>query len=90
MCLACCVTVHTHMLMEEQYSSNQTTISLQVNNRTDAPPVLIVAVRRRARCVAISAPSATAASSRPSATAAWDTRNAEHSLTGAIMIRMIM
>ncbi len=30
------------MIMEEQYSSNKTTISLQANNQTDAPSVLIV------------------------------------------------
>ncbi|XP_016395931.1 agouti-signaling protein-like isoform X1 [Sinocyclocheilus rhinocerous] len=43
---ACCVTVHTHMIMEEQYSSNQTTISLHANNQTDAPPVLIVGLSK--------------------------------------------
>ncbi|XP_051986562.1 agouti signaling protein 1 isoform X1 [Xyrauchen texanus] len=46
LCLACCVTVHTHMLMEEQHNSNQTSISFHMLNQTDAPPVLIVGLSK--------------------------------------------
>ncbi|KAA0712728.1 Agouti-signaling protein [Triplophysa tibetana] len=39
---ACCVPVHTHMLMEDKQNSNQTTIRDYLKNQTDTPPVLIV------------------------------------------------
>nr|XP_055069910.1 agouti signaling protein 1 [Misgurnus anguillicaudatus]XP_055069911.1 agouti signaling protein 1 [Misgurnus anguillicaudatus] len=42
LCLACCVNVHTHMVMENQHISSQTTISVYQTNQTDTPPVLIV------------------------------------------------
>lgn len=42
LCLACCVSVHTHMLMDDKQNSNQTTIREYLKNQTDTPPVLIV------------------------------------------------
>ncbi|XP_068077912.1 agouti signaling protein 1 isoform X1 [Danio rerio] len=42
----CCVTVHTHMPMEEQHSSNQSNSNLLANNQTDAPPVLIIGLSK--------------------------------------------
>ncbi|XP_056607132.1 agouti signaling protein 1 [Triplophysa dalaica] len=46
LCLACCVSVHTHMLMEDKQNSNQTTIREYLKNQTDTPPVLIVGLSK--------------------------------------------